>query len=188
MSADGLTERRPAFETRLPPARVADDGDLSWAPAWRIREMIGARQVSPVEVTDHFLDRIERLNPQLHAFRQVDADGARVQARAAEAAVMAGEALGPLHGIPLGLKEFLPIKGMSWLELATRTHRVAPWDALETERVRAAGAVVVGPTVAGAVAQEFGDTDRMPLNPWDTERVVAIPAWRHAPLRRRPRR
>jgi aspartyl-tRNA(Asn)/glutamyl-tRNA(Gln) amidotransferase subunit A len=171
MDADGPVEQRLTFETRLPRAGASNDGDLTWTPAWRIREMIGAREVSPVEVTDHFLGRIERLNPQVHAFREVDADGARAQARAAEAAVMAGEPLGPLHGIPLALKEFLPIKGMTWMELATRAHRVAPWDALETERIRAAGAVVVGPTVAGAVAQEFGDSDRMPLNPWDTERV-----------------
>ena len=171
MSSDEVMERPATFETRLPRARLTDDGDLSWAPAWRIRERVGARQLSPVEVTDHFLARIERLDPQLHPFRQVDADGARAQARKAEAAVMAGERLGPLHGVPLGLKEFLPIKGMSWRDLASRTHRPAPWDALETERVRAAGAVVVGPTVAGAVAAEFGDSDLMPLNPWDTARV-----------------
>ncbi len=168
---DDVTVQRPTFETRLPRAGARDDGDLTWAPAWRIREMIGARAVSPVEVTDHFLDRIERMNLELHPFRQIDADGARAQARTAEAAVMGGEALGPLHGVPLGLKEFLPIKGMSWMDLAIRTHAVAPWDGLETERMRAAGAVVVGPTVAGAVAQEFGDSDRMPLNPWDTARV-----------------
>ncbi|HLZ83049.1 MAG TPA: amidase [Caulobacteraceae bacterium] len=171
MGADGVIERPARFETRLPRAKPADDGDLSWAPAWRIREMVGARRLSPVEVIDHFLARIEQLNPQLHPFRQVDADGARAQARRAEAAVMAGEALGPLHGVPLGLKEFLPIKDMSWRDLASRTHRTAPWDAIETERVRAAGAVVVGPTVAGAVAQEFGESDLMPLNPWDTARV-----------------
>jgi aspartyl-tRNA(Asn)/glutamyl-tRNA(Gln) amidotransferase subunit A len=171
MGADGLAEQRPTFGSRLPRAKPANDGDLTWTPAWRIREMIGARQVSPMEVTDHFLTRIERLNPELHPFRQVDADGARAQARAAEAAVMAGEPLGPLHGIPLGLKEFLPIKGMSWMDLLVRTHREAPWDGLETERVRAAGAVVIGTTAAGAVAQEFGDSDRMPLNPWNTARV-----------------
>ena len=171
MAADSLAEARETFETRLPRAKPADDGDLTWTPAWRIREMIGARDVSPVEVVDHFLARIERLNPQLHPFRQVDADGARAQAKRAEVAVMAGEALGPLHGIPLGLKEFLPIKGMSWRNMALRADVTAPWDALEVERVRAAGAVVVGPTVAGLVVQEFGDSDRMPLNPWDTDRV-----------------
>jgi aspartyl-tRNA(Asn)/glutamyl-tRNA(Gln) amidotransferase subunit A len=167
---DGKTKPQSAFETRLPRARPADD-DLSWAPAWRLREMITGRKISPVEVTNHFLARIERLDPELHPFRQVDAEGARAQARRAEAAVMAGDPLGALHGVPLGLKEFLPIEGMSWMDLSVRKHREAPWDALETERMRAAGAVVLGPTVAGAAAQEFGDSDRMPLNPWDTARV-----------------
>lgn len=171
MDAQDVTERLARYETRLPRARPIEDSELSWTPAWRIRQMIGARELSPVEVTDHFLARIERLQPELHAFRQIDADGARAQARRAEAAVMADETLGPLHGVPLGLKEFLPIKGMTWRDLANKTDRTAPWDALETERVRAAGAVVVGPTVAGAVAQEFGESDRMPLNPWDTGRV-----------------
>jgi aspartyl-tRNA(Asn)/glutamyl-tRNA(Gln) amidotransferase subunit A len=171
MAADDLAGKSRTYETRLPRSRPANDGDLTWAPAWRLREMIGAREVSPVEVTDHFLTRIEGLNLELHPFRQVDADGARVQARKAEAAVMAGDPLGPLHGVPLGLKEFLPIKGLTWMDLLARKHREAPWDGLEAERMRAAGAIIVGPTVAGAVAQEFGDSDRMPLNPWDTARV-----------------
>lgn len=173
---DMPVEARARHETRLASAKPAEDGDLSWMPAWRLRELIGARQISPVEVADHFLARIAELDPKLHAFRQVDAEGARAQAGRAEAAVMAGETLGPLHGVPVALKEFLPIKGLSWRDLSLPNEGVprdliAPRDALETERMRAAGAVLIGPTVAGLVVREFGDSDRMPLNPWDTDRV-----------------
>jgi aspartyl-tRNA(Asn)/glutamyl-tRNA(Gln) amidotransferase subunit A len=160
-----------AFATRLARATPLEDGDLTWAPAWRLREMIAARKVSAVEVTEHFLNRIEALNPRLHPFRQVDAVGARAQAKKADAAVMAGAPLGPLHGVPIALKEFLAIEGLSWWNMRTSGHETAPRDSIETERLRAAGAVIVGPTVAGLVAREFGASDRMPLNPWDTERV-----------------
>jgi aspartyl-tRNA(Asn)/glutamyl-tRNA(Gln) amidotransferase subunit A len=158
-------------ETRLPRATPGDDGDLTWTPAWRLRELIGSRKVSPVEVVEHFLARSERLDPQLHAFREADAEGARAQAQRAEAAVMAQEPLGPLHGVPIALKEFLPVKGLAWRNMAVPEDVKAPRDAMEAERLRAAGAVIVGTTVAGLVAQEFGDSDRMPLNPWDTARV-----------------
>jgi aspartyl-tRNA(Asn)/glutamyl-tRNA(Gln) amidotransferase subunit A len=168
---DALVISRTTYETRLPRAKPVEDGDLSWTPAWRLRELIAARKLSPVEVVEHFLGRIERLDPQLHAFRQIDADGARAQARRAEAAVMGGEALGALHGIPLGAKEFLAIEGLSWRDLTLGQDIPAPRDCLEIERLRAAGAVVVGPTVGGLVVREFGESDRMPLNPWNTERV-----------------
>lgn len=171
IAGDNAAAAKRSFETRLPKSRPADDGDLGWTPAWRIREMIATRQVSPVEVVDHFLGRIATLNPQLHAFRDEDAADARAQAKRAEAVLMAGEALGALHGIPVASKEFLAIKGRSWSDLSVGARSQAVRDSMEIERLRAAGALVMGPTVAGLVAREFGESDQMPLNPWDPERV-----------------
>ncbi len=151
-----------AHETRLPRAVPAQDNDLTWQPAWRLRELIAARKLSPVELTEHFLARIARLDPQLHAFRQIDAAGARAQAKRAEAAVMAGEPLGLLHGIPVAIKEFLAIAGMSWRNLSIGADVIASRDSLEAGRLREAGAILVGPPVAGLVVREFGDSDRMP--------------------------
>ena len=159
-----------SFETRLAAAAPADD-DLSWLPAWRIRQLIETRALSPVDVVDHFLMRIDTLDPQLHAFRTIDRDGARAQAKAAETAVMRGEPLGALHGIPVATKSVLSIKGNAATGFGAAQGIAPDHDAMEIERLRKAGAIIVGPTVSGLTAREFGSSDRAPLNPWDTERA-----------------
>jgi len=67
-------------------------------------EQIRQKKLSPVELVEAHLARIEELNPKLNAFVQVDAEGARRQARTAEEAVVRGEELGPLHGVPISIK------------------------------------------------------------------------------------
>jgi Asp-tRNA(Asn)/Glu-tRNA(Gln) amidotransferase A subunit family amidase len=74
-------------------------------PAWQIRDLIEKREVSPVEVTEHFLGRAEELDPILKCYRTLDPSGAREQAKRAEAAVSSGDELGLLHGIPVSVKE-----------------------------------------------------------------------------------
>lgn len=64
--------------------------NLTWLPAWRIGELIAKREVSPVEVTDHFLGRMEEHEPTLHAFLHVDTDDVRRQAKAAADRLVAG--------------------------------------------------------------------------------------------------
>ena len=75
--------------------------DLCYMPALDLGEAIRAKKVSPVEVMDAVLGRIERLNPTLNAYCTVTAAAARAAAKEAEAAVMRGDALGRLHGIPV---------------------------------------------------------------------------------------
>ena len=77
--------------------------DLCLTPATELAAAIRSRDVSPVDIVEAVLARIEALNEQVNAFITVDADGALESARAAEAAVMAGEALGPLHGLPVSI-------------------------------------------------------------------------------------
>jgi aspartyl-tRNA(Asn)/glutamyl-tRNA(Gln) amidotransferase subunit A len=76
-----------------------------------IAEGIRAKKCSPVEVVDAHLERVAALQPKLNAFVHLDAEGARTQARAAEAAVMRGDGVGPLHGVPLTIKSCIDAAG-----------------------------------------------------------------------------
>ena len=152
------------------------DVELAFTPAWRLRELVAAREVSPVEVTEHLLRRIEALNPTLHAYLTVCAEEALAEARAAEGAVLRREALGPLHGVPLSVKDLLPTRGVrtTYGSLAFRDH-VPDRDAIAVERVRAAGAVILGKTNtsefghSATTENRLGDHGR---NPWDPERTA----------------
>jgi Asp-tRNA(Asn)/Glu-tRNA(Gln) amidotransferase A subunit family amidase len=146
--------------------------ELTWAPAWRISEMIRAREVSPVEVLDHFLGRIDEHQPALNAFDHLD-ERAHSDAKAAEAAVLAGDDLGPLHGIPMAVKCHLDIEGLP--QTFPFGSGIADHDDLTVERLRAAGAVIVGHTGMPVYASD-GNFDHAATarNPWDQSRTPGI--------------
>jgi aspartyl-tRNA(Asn)/glutamyl-tRNA(Gln) amidotransferase subunit A len=159
--------------------------ELTWLPAWRIRELIGKGEVSPVEVTDHFLSRIEEYDSKLKSFAFVDWKGAREQAKRAEKAVANGEELGLLHGIPVSVKDHLQIRGEPYYSMNVhRRLEAAPWDDIQVERLRNAGAIIFGGNtmMASGARTDLAPTDpgRMynwdveARNPWDLERV---PGW-----------
>ncbi|MBW4089705.1 MAG: amidase [Proteobacteria bacterium] len=107
--------------------------------------LIARRQLSPVELTDALLDRIAAIDPQLNAFLLVTADRARDQARAAEAEIMAGRYRGPLHGIPIGLKDIYCTKGIRTTgHSRTRADFVPDFDATTVRLLDRAGAVLLG--------------------------------------------
>src|SRR5438876_752537 len=85
--------------------RMTDVTTLAYTPATTLVENIRTRRLSPVEVLDDVLERAERLQPSVHAFVTLDAERARDAARAAEAAVMRGDPLGALHGLPVSVKD-----------------------------------------------------------------------------------
>jgi Asp-tRNA(Asn)/Glu-tRNA(Gln) amidotransferase A subunit family amidase len=150
--------------------------ELTWTPAHRIQELIANREISPVEVTEHFLGRIEEHDSTLKAFRHVDHAGAREQAKAAEGAVQRGDALGALHGVPISVKEHISVAGLPVLILGVG-ERTARFDDLGVARLRSAGAVIVGTnTMMGTQAPAPGqyNWDAEARNPWDPSRV---PGW-----------
>ncbi len=121
--------------------------DPATASAVDIVARVRSREWSPVEVTEALLARIAEWEPHLNAFVDLDADGARRQARAAADAVARGDELGPLHGVPVTVKNIQAVAGLptrrgSRLSDATP----APEDAPLVARLRAAGAIVVGTT------------------------------------------
>jgi len=139
-------------------------------PAAEMAAAIRARRLSPVEALEAVLAQIERVNPAVNAIVTVAADRAREDARAAEAAVMRQRPLGPLHGVPVSIKDLTPTAGIrtTFGSLAFADH-VPAEDALIVERLRTAGTIILGKTNtpemgAGANTKNrvFGPT----RNPW----------------------
>jgi Asp-tRNA(Asn)/Glu-tRNA(Gln) amidotransferase A subunit family amidase len=135
---------------------------------------IREKRVSPVEVVDAHLERAAALQPKLNAFVHLDAEGARTQARAAEDALMRGEEVGPLHGVPVTIKSCIDVAG--WPAPAgslLRKDYVAQQDAPLVSRLRAAGAIVLGNTNTPEYLMAY-ETDNSlsgkTSNPWDLAR------------------
>lgn len=115
--------------------------------AVELRRLIGSRQISPVELMDACIQRIEKLNPAINAICATDFDGARASAKLAEAAVMRGDSLGLLHGLPLGVKDLQDTKGLltTYGNIGLRGNIPKADNSLIT-RLRASGAIVTAKT------------------------------------------
>jgi len=138
-------------------------------------ELLRSRKVSPVELTNACLARIERVNPVLNAFITVTADQALAEARAAESEIVRGRRRGPLHGIPIALKDLFDTAGVrTTAGSAVFADRVPSQDAEVVRRLKQAGAVFVGKLNMHEFA--YGDTSAQthfgPVrNPWDRQRI-----------------
>jgi Asp-tRNA(Asn)/Glu-tRNA(Gln) amidotransferase A subunit family amidase len=109
--------------------------------------MVRRREISPVEIVDAILARIDRVNPRLNAYCTLVADQARRAAREAEAAVMRGDTLGPLHGVPYSLKDLTPTRGIrTTMGSKIFEHLIPEEDAALVERLRGGGGILLGKT------------------------------------------
>ena len=149
--------------------------ELTFLPAASMADRIREKQLSPVELVEAHLARIEKLNPRLNAFVEIDAEGARQVAQRAEAALRANEPLGPLHGVPISIKSSIDVKGLH-CEAGTKLRAgfVASQDAPLVKRLREAGAVILGNTNTPELLMAW-ETDNLLYgrtnNPWDLERT-----------------
>jgi aspartyl-tRNA(Asn)/glutamyl-tRNA(Gln) amidotransferase subunit A len=155
--------------------RPSSADDLVWLSLQEAAGLVRARKISPVEITQACLARIERLNPTLNAFITVTAEQALVQARAAETEIQTGKWRGPLHGIPVALKDLIDTAGVrTTAASAIFADRVPSTDAEVVRRLHAAGAVMLGKLNMHEFA--YGDSSAQshygPVrNPWDLARV-----------------
>lgn len=145
--------------------------DLIWRSALELADLIRGKQVSPVEVTEAVLTRIEALNPRLGAFCLVAAEAARAAARDAEIAVVKREPLGPLHGVPVSVKDVVFTRGLRTTGGSRLFAEVVPdEDAIAVARLRAAGAIILGKTNTsefGYIAITENPLFGVTRNPWN---------------------
>src|SRR4029077_9468473 len=153
----------------------AANTDPSFLPAHQLAAEIAARRLSPVTIVEALLARIAAHDPKLHAFIDVYADDALLAAEAADKAIRSGHAVGPLHGVPIALKDLIDLEGrvtaggsMAWRE------RRSPVTATLARRLIAQGMIVLGKTHTVEFAMGGWGTNQhlgTPWNPWD----LAVP-------------
>ena len=151
-----------------------DDRDLAFTPGYRQREMIASKEISPVELTELYLRRIEELNPRLNAFLTVASEQAMEEARRAEQAVAQGDDLGPLHGVAVSIKDLASTRGIRTTRGSlVYEEQVPDEDDIFVERLRQAGAIILGKTNTPEFGEGGGVTENRLgpncNNPWNPQ-------------------
>jgi aspartyl-tRNA(Asn)/glutamyl-tRNA(Gln) amidotransferase subunit A len=145
--------------------------DIAFATVSELSAAFSKKTLSPVDVVDALLRRIERLNPSLHAFIDVYAADARLAAEAADRAIRSGHAVGPLHGVPVALKDLVDLEGrVTTGGSKVWEKRTSPVTATLARRFISAGMIVLGKTHTVEFAMGgWGTNTHMgtPRNPWD---------------------
>jgi len=154
-----------------------ETNELCYLPATQLADLVRRKELSPTEVVEAFLSRIEEVNPKLTAYCTIASEQARKAAREAEAKQSRGEDLGVLHGVPIGIKDLTPTAGIrTTYGSHIYENNVPAQDAVLVEKLKAAGAIVLGKTNTpefGAGANTFNDIFGPTRNPW---RLTHTPA------------
>jgi amidase len=148
--------------------------DIAFWPAKKLAAHLRNRKIGCLELLDHYLDRVERHNPALNAIIATDIPGARKRAKAADRALAKGDVWGPLHGVPMTIKESYDVVGLptTWGDPKLKNN-IAKKNALAVQRMMDAGVVLFGKTNVPLMLADwqsynaiYGTTN----NPWDTSR------------------
>ena len=167
-SATSPRRPSPSAGKPIPPPGTKDD--VAFAPVTMLSEWLRRKSISSAELTAVYLERIERLDPKLHAVITLTPERARERAAAADAEIAKGRWRGPLHGVPYGAKDLFAVAGYrtTWGSVPFKG-QVLNETATVVERLDAAGAVLIAKTAVGELA--WGDVwfDGMCRNPWNLE-------------------
>ncbi|MBO89254.1 MAG: amidase [Rickettsiales bacterium] len=145
--------------------------EIAFKSATQLAAMIQSKEISALELLEHYLDRIERFNSDLNAVIVLDTDRARIRAKEADVALANGEIWGPLHGVPMTIKESYNVAGLPTTNgRPEMKDNLAETDALSVERLKAAGVVIFGKTNVPlnlADFQTYNEVYGTTNNPWD---------------------
>lgn len=147
------------------------DDEIAWLEISELAALLHARKLSPVELTTAMLERIGRLDSRLHAYARLTPELALAQARDAEQMIAQRRILGPLHGVPIGLKDLLYTKGIvSAAGMPLHAGFVPAYDATVVARLRDAGSITLGKLemTEGAFADHHPGIT-VPVNPWHAD-------------------
>ena len=149
--------------------------DILYRSAFDLAKDIKAQVLSAEQVFNFYLERIQRFNPALNAVVAMDVEAARARAQAADLAAERDEDWGPLHGVPITIKDALATQGLVTVGgIPARAGQVPETDAVSVARYRAAGAVIIGKTnvpFMSADLQSYNDVYGVTNNPWNVERT-----------------
>src|SRR3954463_7160616 len=168
------TERTPLRRQHVELSLPASDEEVAFLPLTHLARLVETRLITPTDLTTLYLARLKKFDPQLHCVVNLTEQLALRQARDADREIAAGRYLGPLHGIPYGLKDLLAVRGVktTW-GMTPFKDRVIDTDATVYSRLTKAGAILVAKLSTGALAvtaQWFGGVTR---NPWNTQQDAA---------------
>jgi amidase len=148
--------------------------ELTYLPAWQLAGRIRRRECSAVEVLDAYVERIEAYNPALNAIVSADIDRARAAAAEADRTLARGETGGPLHGVPLTLKDGHDVVGLRTTMGTAAFDAIPDADGTVAGRLRAAGAIIVGHTNVPPYHMDYRTENALfgrTRNPWDLDRT-----------------
>ena len=149
--------------------------EIAFLPAVELAALIRRKEISSAELTRHYIGRIERLDGDINAVVVRDFDNAVAAAEAADRALADGSEPGPLHGVPITVKELYHVSGLpTTYGYPALKNNIPDWDADVVAALRKAGAIIMGKTnspLSGADFQTYNDVYGTTNNPWDTSRI-----------------